>query len=202
MTTTDVTGEVLTRTGGLVASARRLMQASVTSAVGAATMNRARQLVDEASALLEQQTRDHGIRAHLDRAAIGRTRDGEPWQVFAHNPLGIPLEIRVEGGRAIAVLEPSPLLEGPPRLLHGGFSAAMMDALLSTLAQVQDRRVVTVHLDVSFLRPVPLDRSLRLVGEVTSVEGRKVRAQGVLEYDGEVAVRAEALFIEIPGDPD
>jgi acyl-coenzyme A thioesterase PaaI-like protein len=202
MTTTDVASETLARTGGLVESTRRLMHASVTSSVDAATMNRARELVDEASDLLERQTRDHGIRAHLDRAAIRRTKDGEPWRVFAHNPLGVPLKITIEGERAIAVLEPSPLLEGPPKLLHGGFSAAMMDALLSTLAQVQDRRVVTVHLDVSFLRAVPLDRSLRLVGEVTSVEGRKVRAQGVLEYDGEVAVRAEALFIEIPGDPD
>jgi len=202
VTTTDVDADTLVHTGDLVASARRLMRAAATSAVDHADLNRARDLVDEASALLEQQTRDHGIRAHLDRAAIRRTRAGAPWRVFAHNPLGIPLEITVEDDRAVAVLDPSPLLEGPPGLLHGGFSAAMMDALLSTLAQVQDRRVVTVHLDVSFLRAVPLDRQLRLVGRVTGVEGRKVRAEGVLEYDGEVAVRAEALFIEIPGEPD
>lgn len=194
--------ERLAATGALVEATRRLMVASTTSAVDPDVLDRARALVDEACELLEQQTRDHGIRNHLDRAAIQRTRAGTPWRVFGHNPLGIPLEITVEGDRAVAVLEPTPLLEGPPRILHGGFSAAMMDALLSTLAQVQDRRVVTVRLEVSFLRAVPLDRPLRLVGEITGVEGRKVHAVGVLEQEGEVAVRAEALLIEIPGEPD
>jgi acyl-coenzyme A thioesterase PaaI-like protein len=194
--------ESLAATGALVDSARRLMLASATSAADTAVLDRARALIDDACELLGQQTRDHGIREHLDRDAIRRTREGTPWRVFGHNPLGIPLEITVEEDRAVAVLEPTALLEGPPRLLHGGFSAAMMDALLSTLAQVQDRRVVTVRLEVSFLRQVPLDRPLRLVGEITGVDGRKVHAVGVLEQDGEVAVRAEALLIEIPGEPD
>jgi acyl-coenzyme A thioesterase PaaI-like protein len=200
--TSGVDAESLARIGELVASVRRLMVASATSAVDEAELARAQEIVDRACALLERHTRDHGVRDHLDREAIRRTRDGVPWRLFGHNPLGIPLEIGIEGDTAVAILDPTPLLEGPPGLLHGGFSAAMMDALLSTLAQVQDRRVVTVQLDVSFLAAVPLDRPLRLAGEITSVEGRKVRAEGRLERDGEVAVIAKALFIEIPGEPD
>lgn len=200
--TTAVSAELLDRVGALVASTRDLMLASATTDVPTEDVGRAEALVAEATRLLRDRTRDHGIRHHLDRAAIARTRAGEPWEVFGHNPLGIPLRIAVEGTRATAAVDATPLLEGPPRLLHGGFAAAMMDALLSTLVQVQDLRAVTVKLDVSFLRAVPLDKPLSLQGEITSVEGRKIRASGVLEYDGEPAVRAEALFIEVPGEPD
>lgn len=200
--TTAVSSDLLDRVGALVASTRELMLASATTDVAPEDIARADALVAEATMLLNGRTRDHGIRHHLDRDAIARTRAGEPWQVFGHNPLGIPLRITVDGTRATASIEATALLEGPPRLLHGGFSAAMMDALLSTLVQVQDMRAVTVRLEVSFLRAVPLDKPLSLAGEITSVEGRKIRASGVLEYDGEPAVRAEALFVEVAGEPD
>ena len=78
----------------------------------------------------------------------------------------------------------------------------MMDALLSTLVQVQDIRAVTVNLEVAFLLAVPLDQDLHLEAEITSIEGRKVRAEGRVLYDGDVAARAEALFIQVPGEPD
>ena len=197
-----VTEELLDRVGALVSSTRQLMLASATTDADPEDVARAEALVAEATTILNRRSRNHGLRRHLDRAAIARTRDGEPWQVFGHNPLGIPLVITVDGRRATASVEASALLEGPPRLLHGGFSAAMMDALLSTLVQVQDMRAVTVRLDVSFQRPVPLDKPLSLVGEITSVDGRKIVAEGRVEYDGEVAVRAEALFIEVAGEPD
>lgn len=202
MTTALVAEETLDALADLVAATRRLMLAAATTAVATEDVERARRQVEETAAALEQDVRDHGVRRHLDRAAIARAREGEPWQVFGHNPLGVPLRITVEGEQAVAVLDPTPLLEGPPRLLHGGFSAAMLDALLSTLAQVQDRRVVTVRLDVSFLAAVPLDAPLRLVGELTRTEGRKTWAEGRIERAGEVVVRAEALLIEIPGEPD
>ena len=59
-------------------------------------------------------------------------RAGEPWRIFDHNPLALPLEIRVDGRVAEADLEPNVLMEGPPRLMHGGLSAALLDSLLST----------------------------------------------------------------------
>lgn len=186
----------------LVSSVRRLMAASAHTDLDAARIDEVRDQVDRAAESLEAQQRDHGIRRHLDREAIARAQGGDPWTVFTHNPLGIPLQIRVLGDTATARVEPSALLEGPPRLLHGGFSAAMMDALLSTLVQVRGLRAVTVRLDVSFVQAVPLDRPLDLRGEITAVEGRKIRAVGHIDREGQAAVRAEALLIEIPGEPD
>lgn len=194
--------ELLDRTEDLVASVRSLMQVSAVTDVGSEQMRRARELIDEASALLGTRVREHAVRRHLDRDAIGRAREGEPWQLFAHNPLGIPLRVQVDGDAACAVIEPSPLLEGPPRLLHGGFSAAMLDAVLGTLVQVQDLRAVTARLHVRFVRPVPLDLPLEVRGRISSVDGRKVHAEGWIERAGERVVEASALLVSVAGEPD
>jgi acyl-coenzyme A thioesterase PaaI-like protein len=194
--------ELLDAVERLVTDIRSLMRAAAETDVDPADIQHAQQLVTEATELLSHRSRDHGLRRHLDRAAIERTNCGEPWQVFRHNPLGIPLVITVDNDRATAGVQTSPLLEGPPRILHGGFTAAMMDALLSTLVQAQGVRAVTVKLDIAFMLAVPLDQDLDLEAEIKSIEGRKIWTEGRVLYNGDVAARADALFIEIAGEPD
>jgi acyl-coenzyme A thioesterase PaaI-like protein len=178
------------------------MLAAGTTNVEVSSLLEAQLLIDQATELLSIRTREEGLRLNFDRDAIALTRAGKPWGVFRHNPLGIPLLIQVCGGRASATLNPNALLEGPPRLLHGGFTAAMMDALLSTLVQAQDIRAVTVRLDVQFLEAVPLDLPLELSGEVLDVSGRKVTARGTMSRNGTPVARADALLITVPGEPD
>jgi acyl-coenzyme A thioesterase PaaI-like protein len=202
MTVTPIDDELLDAVESLVAGIRELMSAAATTVVDPGAVVAARGLVADATGLLAQHSLDHGLRRNLDRAAIARVNDGEPWQVFRHNPLGIPLVIVVDGLHATASVKTSPLLEGPPQILHGGFTAAMMDALLSTLVQVQGKRAVTVELAVKFHLAVPLDQDLHLEAEVVSTDGRKTRAAGRVMYAGDVAASAEALFIDLPGEPD
>jgi acyl-coenzyme A thioesterase PaaI-like protein len=186
----------------LVSQVRALMLAAATSAAPAADLEEATRLVERATDIAGASRQVEGLRVNLDRDAIARTASGQPWQVFRHNPLGIPLSISVDGDQATAVLTPTALLEGPPQILHGGFSAAMMDALISTLVQVQGLRAVTVRLEVDFLAAVPLDEPLHLKARVVEIAGRKVRAEGAVERLGTAVVRAEALLITLAGDPD
>jgi acyl-coenzyme A thioesterase PaaI-like protein len=194
--------ERLAAAEALVAQVRALMEAAVTTNATAMDLDEARLLVARATELAGAARQRAGLRINLDPAAIARTAAGEPWTVFRHNPLGIPLCITVNGQRASAVLTPNALLEGPPEILHGGFSAAMMDALISTLVQVQGLRAVTVRLEVEFVQAVPLDEPLHLSAHITDISGRKIRATGELHQRNAVAVRAEALLITVPGEPD
>ncbi|MGO9068587.1 PaaI family thioesterase [Mycobacterium sp.] len=194
--------EVFSASGDLVAAVRGLVVVASVSDVDAPTMQQATKLVDRASKMLAARVRTTGRREHLDRGAIARLRGGEPWEVFTHNPMGIPLRISVSGAEATATVVTTALFEGPPGILHGGFVAATLDALLSALVQVQEIRAVTVELDVRFLRAVEIGTELHLRGTVNAVGGRKARAAGWVHSDDDLVAEAEGLFITIPGDPD
>ena len=178
------------------------MEVASISDVDTATLHTATQLVNRAREVLAARVLTRGRREHLDRSAIARLRGGEPWEIFTHNPMGIPLRITVSGAEATATVMTTALFEGPPGIVHGGFVAAMLDALLSTLVQAQDIRAVTVRLDVRFLRAVETGTQLHLRGRVKAVEGRKVLAAGRIHGDDDLVAEAEALFITIAGDPD
>ena len=156
----------------------------------------------EANDLLRTRGLAAPRRTPMNRATIARVREGTPWQVFTHNPLGIPLIITIDGVRASAELPPCALLEGPPGLLHGGFSAAMLDAMLSTLVQAQDIKAVTVRLDVQFHAAVPVSEPLTLDGALTESTGRKLTAEGAIRRGDTLAVSARALFVTVSSEPD
>lgn len=186
----------------LVTAVRDSMLAASITDVDEPTIHEATNLVKRATEMLGARVRTTGRREPLDRGAIARLRGGEPWEVFTHNPMGIPLRISVSGAQATAAVMTTAVFEGPPGILHGGFVAAMLDALLSTLVQAQDIRAATVKLDVRFLRAVNIGRELQLHGTVNAVEGRKVHAAGSVRAGGDLIAEADALFITIPGEPD
>jgi acyl-coenzyme A thioesterase PaaI-like protein len=100
------------------------------------------------------------------------------------------------GARATANLTPDALHEGPPGLLHGGFSAALLDALLGTLIATQGLFAYTANLQLRYLRGTVLDEPVEIVGEVTRVVGRKVYAEGWISQYGRRTVEAQGVFVE------
>src|SRR5271165_1681537 len=110
---------LLSASRDLVTAVRALTVAASISDVDAPTMHKATQLVKRASKMRAARVRTTGRREHLDRGAIARLRGGEPWGVFTHNPMGIPLRISVSGAEATATVMTTALFEGPPGILHG-----------------------------------------------------------------------------------
>lgn len=185
------------------------MTSAATSEIPDAELDQIISQLDAVNDRLSRQTRPAPMREHLDYAGIERVRAGATWPLWRHNPLAVPLDVRVVDDVALSELVPGPLCEGPPGLMHGGLSAAMLDSLLAVLTQVQRRRVVTVRLEVSYRAAIPLGTPVRLVGRIVSTEGRKTIAVGEIRLpaadggnDETVAVSAEALLLEIPGDPN
>ncbi|MEU6237908.1 PaaI family thioesterase [Kitasatospora sp. NPDC047058] len=90
--------------------------------------------------------------------------------------------------------------QGGPGLAHGGLLTTVMDETLGTLNWMLHAPAVTGRLETDFLCPVPVGSLLHVRAWVTGVHGRKIYSAGEARIggpDGPVAVRAQALFIEV-----
>lgn len=93
--------------------------------------------------------------------------------------------------------------QGAPGLAHGGVLAAALDETLGSLNWLQRVIAVTGRLETDFVRPVPVGTELHLEARVTAVHGRKIycsAAGWIGSPDGPLALRAQALFIEVRVD--
>ncbi|MFD7921866.1 PaaI family thioesterase [Streptomyces sp. NPDC059740] len=117
---------------------------------------------------------------------------------------GLHLETRAgEGVRVRAEFTVQPAHQGAPGLAHGGVLATALDETLGSLGWLLRTIAVTGRLETDFLRPVPVGTVLHIDAEVTAVHGRKIYSSAVGRTggpEGPVAVRADALFIEVKVD--
>ncbi|MFI1864563.1 PaaI family thioesterase [Streptomyces jumonjinensis] len=119
-------------------------------------------------------------------------------------PHGLHLQARAGDGVSItAEFTVQPAHQGAPGLAHGGVLATALDETLGSLNWLLRTIAVTGRLETDFVRPVPVGTVLHLQAEVTAVAGRKIYSTAVGRTggpDGPVAVRAQALFIEVVVD--
>lgn len=127
-----------------------------------------------------------GTIRHLGNAVTG-----------AANPHALPLvaERTPEGG-VRADLTFRPLHEGPPRSVHGGISAMILDHLLGQAVAAAGLAGMTGTLTVRYRAPIPYGTPVAGSAEHTRSEGRKTWAEGRIALpDGTVLVEATGLFI-------
>ncbi|WP_406391555.1 PaaI family thioesterase [Streptomyces sp. NBC_00887] len=144
---------------------------------------------------------------HPDAPAPGTLLGSHYEQCFGcgdEQPHGLHLQARAgEGVSVTAEFTVKPAHQGAPGLAHGGVLATAMDETLGALSWLLRVIAVTGRLETDFVRPVPVDTVLFLDAEVTAVHRRKIFCQATGRIggpEGPVAVRAEALFIEVKMD--
>lgn len=119
-------------------------------------------------------------------------------------PHGLHLQARAgEGVRITAEFTVQSAHQGAPGLAHGGVLATALDETLGSLNWLLRTIAVTGRLETDFVRPVPVGTTLHLEAEVTAVAGRKIYSTATGRVggpDGPVAVRADALFVEVEVD--
>ncbi|MFD7627386.1 PaaI family thioesterase [Streptomyces sp. NPDC059851] len=117
---------------------------------------------------------------------------------------GLHLEARAGDGVSVtAEFTVRPAHQGAPGLAHGGVLATALDETLGSLNWLLRVIAVTGRLETDYVRPVPVGTVLHLQAEVTAVAGRKIYSTAVGRMggpEGPVAVRADALFIEVKVD--
>ncbi|HTV03953.1 MAG TPA: PaaI family thioesterase [Acidobacteriaceae bacterium] len=88
--------------------------------------------------------------------------------------------------------------EGPPGHAHGGVIATLLDEAMSKANRQFGVLAMTRHIEVEYLKPVPLGAKLLLAGRHTGVGGRKHICEAELTNEkGELLAQATALFIEV-----
>ncbi|KUO17632.1 PaaI family thioesterase [Streptomyces dysideae] len=144
---------------------------------------------------------------HPDAPAPGELLGAHYGQCFGcggEQAHGLHLEARAGDGVSLtAEFTVQSAHQGAPGLAHGGVLASALDETLGSLNWLLRTIAVTGRLETDFMRPVPVGTVLHLAAEVTAVAGRKIYSTATGRIggpDGPVAVRADALFIEVKVD--
>jgi acyl-coenzyme A thioesterase PaaI-like protein len=91
--------------------------------------------------------------------------------------------------------------QGAPGLAHGGLLSLAFDEALGKLMWLLRAPAVTARLETDFLKPVPMGSTLYITAEITGQVSRKVYCSAVGRLnspDGEIVVRAAALYVIVP----
>jgi uncharacterized protein (TIGR00369 family) len=115
------------------------------------------------------------------------------------NAEGLHLEFEAEGdGTVFCKITISPRFQGPADHVHGGIIATLLDEVMSKGNRVLGVTAMTRHMEVEYLRPVPLATPILLKGRNVRFEGRKYWCEGeIQDIEGKVLAKSKALFIAV-----
>ena len=116
------------------------------------------------------------------------------------NREGLRLKFFAEGvdDRAVCRVQIPHRYEGPPGHLHGGIIATLLDEAMGKANKLAGVIAMTRTMEVEYLRPVPLKKTLVIEGWGVKREGRKHwNAAEIRSEGGEVLARSTGLFIAI-----
>ena len=89
---------------------------------------------------------------------------------------------------------------GPPGHCHGGIIATILDEAMGKVNKLRQVIALTSQMTVDYLRPVPLNKPLRVESREVSVRGRKhVNTGEILNQKGEVLARGRPVHRHRPG---
>jgi uncharacterized protein (TIGR00369 family) len=87
---------------------------------------------------------------------------------------------------------------GPPGHCHGGIIATILDEAMGKVNKLRNVVAVTSEITVNYLKPVPLNKPLRVESREVKVKGRRhVNMAEILNQKGEALARSRGLFIVI-----
>lgn len=90
---------------------------------------------------------------------------------------------------------------GPPGHCHGGIIATILDEAMGKVNKLRQVIALTSRITVEYLRPVPLNKPLRVESREVSLRGRRhVNMAEILNQKGEVLARGQGLFISIDAE--
>ena len=139
------------------------------------------------------EARTGGIGARFGHGDCVLCGAGNPWS------LGVTFEIDGDGG-VKTFFTPDLRLQGYDGMLHGGVSAALLDAAMTHCLFHRGVRAVTADLRVRYPHPVRMGRKLDLRAWVTEAHAPLYRLKAELT-DGEgVLVWAQATFCEVSSE--
>jgi uncharacterized protein (TIGR00369 family) len=90
---------------------------------------------------------------------------------------------------------------GPPGHAHGGIIATILDEAMGKVNKLRQVVALTSEIRVNYLKPVPLNKPLRVESRELRVRGRRhINMAEILNGSDEVLARGRGTFVAI--DPD
>ncbi len=134
------------------------------------------------------------------------------WGCGPDNEDGLRIKSYVDGEETVCVWQPAPpFFAGPKHVLNGGIIASLIDchSVVTAIAdayRVEGRAIgsapaiwcATGALNVTYLRPTPLDPSVTLRAKVTDRDGRRTTVACTLYSAGKECARAEVMAVRVP----
>ena len=117
-----------------------------------------------------------------------------------NNPEGMRLKFTYDEERDCFVcrFRLSKRYTGPPGHAHGGIIATILDEAMGKVNKLRHVVALTSQITVDYLKPVPLNKPLRVESREVRVRGREhVNMAEILSQKGEVLARSRGLFIAI-----
>jgi len=115
------------------------------------------------------------------------------------NPSGLRLKFFVDLDKNIVChTRLARRFAGPPGHAHGGIIATLLDEAMSKANRQFGIAAMTRHMEVEYLKPVPLLKTLELTARHLSASGRRHRCEAqLLDSSETVLAHALAIFIEV-----
>ncbi len=87
---------------------------------------------------------------------------------------------------------------GPPAHCHGGIIATILDEAMGKVNKLRHVVALTSEITVNYLKPVPLQKPLRVESREVEVKGRRhINMAVILNEKGEALARSRGTFIAI-----
>lgn len=176
----------------LADAVRELVDATIRTEVDDDVVAEARSAIEAVTASLRQRARPIGVSYRVN----GRPLPLGNAAIGVCNPFAPPIVVQHEGdGRCWSEFVLGSAYEGPPKLVHGGVSALVLDHMLGEAAsEGLSKARFTGTITVRYLRGTPLG-PLRCEAWVDGKEGRKAFARGTISDSEGVTVEADGVFI-------
>ncbi len=116
------------------------------------------------------------------------------------NPDGMRLKFFIDGDtrRTFCKFKLTRRYQGPPGHAHGGIIATILDEAMGKVNKFRNVLALTKQMDVEYVKPVPLGKTLTVIGHESHVRGRRhVNVAEITNEAGEVLARGKGLFIAI-----
>jgi uncharacterized protein (TIGR00369 family) len=117
-----------------------------------------------------------------------------------NNPDGMRLKFSYDEakGRFVCRFRLGKRYTGPPGHCHGGIIATILDEAMGKVNKLRHVIALTSEIKVNYLKPVPLNKPLRVESFEVRVRGRKhINQAEILNEKGELLAKSRGLFIAI-----
>ena len=137
---------------------------------------------------------------HVGRGHVSRQQKNYCFACGKNNPEGMHLRFSYdeESHRFVSRFRLGRRYTGPPGHAHGGVIATILDEAMGKVNKLHNVVALTSDIAVQYLKPVPLNKPLRVEARGVSVRGRRhSNAAEILNQRGEVLARSRGTFVAI-----